>query len=51
MCISGKKIFMLFLLYYFLFTQYSYADQIRCHVSIVVGNATTNITSAAPLLA
>jgi hypothetical protein len=41
-CISGKKIFA-FLLYYFLFTQYLYADQTRCHGSMVIGNDITSM--------
>jgi hypothetical protein len=49
MCISRKKIFTSFLLYYFLFTQYLYADQTMCHVSMVISNATSNIASTAPL--
>jgi hypothetical protein len=35
-CRPGKNIFTFFLLYCFLFTQYLYADQTRCHVSMVV---------------
>jgi hypothetical protein len=50
-CRSGKKIFTFFLLYYFFFVQYLYAYQTRCHISMVVGNATTIVTSTVPSLA
>jgi hypothetical protein len=36
----------LFLLYYFLFAQYLYADQTKLQVSMVIGNAMANVGSA-----
>jgi hypothetical protein len=39
------------LLYYFLFIQYLYADQSKCHISMVMGNATANVALATPSLA
>jgi hypothetical protein len=48
MCRTGKKIFP-FLLFCFLFTQYLYADQNRFYVSMVIGNATTNVDLATTL--
>jgi hypothetical protein len=47
-CRSGKKIFIFFLLYYFLFTQYLYVDQTRCNVNMVIGNAMNNVDSTTP---
>jgi hypothetical protein len=45
-CRSGKKIFTFFLLYYFLFAQYLYVDEARRHISMVVGNAMSNVIPA-----
>jgi hypothetical protein len=49
-CRSRKKFFIFFLLYYLLFIQYLYADQTRCHVSMVADNVTTNVilTASSP---
>jgi hypothetical protein len=47
MCRLGK-IFTFFLLYYFLVTQYLYADQTSCHISKVIGNVMANVASAVP---
>jgi hypothetical protein len=43
-CSSGKKIITFILLYYFLFTQYLYAEQTSCHIRMVAGNAIAIMT-------